>query len=149
MADHRFNLRTHSPDILDVVSTALGSDGLNKFGSDTDVGKAVTLAGEGTHELAVADGEITGFIDTVKGITVNDGNSFGGVQRGGTREAVVGANQATPMKVGDLVVADEQAAAGVKGTAQVKTGTPAIYKWVVLSVQGDGTAGTKVVLERV
>lgn len=150
MADFAFNLRTHSPDVLDTVSSALGSDGENKFRHDADRGKAVVLAGEGTHELCANGDEITGFIDSIKGITVNDGNSFGGVRRGGTAEAVIGANQdsTAPAKVGDLVVADDQAAAGVKGTAQVRTGSPTKYKWEITSVKGDGTTGTRVVLER-
>lgn len=164
MADFRFNLRTHSPDVLDVVSTAFGNDGLNKYTTEADTGKAMVLAGEGFHDLAGADDEITGFIDSVKGDTVNELNSFGGLQRGGTRAAVLGANQgATPAKVGDLVVADEQSAAGVKPAdsyikidgfgsidifARVKVGSPTNYKWQIIRVIGDGLAGSTVYLER-
>lgn len=163
MADFRFNPRTHSPDILDVVSSALGNDGLNKFTTETDTGKAVKLAGEGYHDLCADGDEITGFIDSVKGDTVNNGNSFGGVKRGGTHTAILGAGQATAAKVGDLVVADVQEAAGVKPTdsrinvsgfgytdiyARVKTGAPTLYKWQVIRVIGDGTEGSVVHLER-
>lgn len=150
MADFSFNLRTHSPDILDVVSSALGSAPDNKFRHDKDRGKAVKLAGEGTHDICAGGDEIVGFIDSVKGITVNDGYSFGGVRRGGTAEAVVGANQGTTaMAVGDLVVADDQEAAGVDGTAKVKTGAPTRRLWEVISVKGDGKPGSRVILERV
>lgn len=150
MADHSFNLRTHSPDVMDTVSSALGSAPDNLFRHDKDRGKAVKLSGEGTHDICAGDDEITGFIDSVKGITVNDGYSFGGVRRGGTAEAYVGANQgATPMAVGDLVVADTQDAAGVDGTAKVKTGAPTTRKWEVISVKGDGLTGSRVILERI
>lgn len=149
MADFSFNLRTHSPDVLDVVSTALGAAADDKFRTDTDVGKAVKLSGEGTHDICAADDEIVGFIDTVKGITVNDGYSFGGVQRGGTHSAVVGSAQTPAIEVGDLVVADAQEVAGTKGKAQVKTGTPTTFKWQVVSVKGDGETGSNVVLERI
>lgn len=156
MADLRFNERTHSPDVLDVISTAFGNDGLNKFASDTDTGKAMILAGEGFHALCEAGDEITGFIDTVKGTTVNNGNSQGGLVRGGTKSATLGAGQgATPAKVGDLVVADAQSPAGVRpegslnASARVKVGTPTLYKWVIMQVVGDGLAGSTVVLERV
>lgn len=149
MADFSFNLRTHSPDVLDVVSTGLGATGDDKFRSNTDLGKAVKMTAEGTHDICAADDEIRGFVDSVKGITVNDGYSFGGVQRGGTREAVAGAAVTPALAVGDLVVADAQEVAGTKGLAQVKKGTPAKYKWEVISVKGDGETGSKVVLERV
>lgn len=153
MADFSFNPRTHSPDVLDTVSSALGGAADNKFLHDTDRGKAVKLAGEGTHDICAGGDEIVGFVDSVKGITVNDGYSFGGVQRGGTMTAEVGANHgATPMAVDDLVVADVQDAAGVKPTgeaAKVKTGAPTKYRWVCISVKGDGLAGSKVILERI
>ena len=164
MADFRFNMRTHSPDVLDVVSTAFGNDGTNKYTTETDTGTAMILAGEGYHELCVADDEITGFIDSVKGTTVNNLNSFGGLKRGGTHPAILGDGQgATPAKVGDLVVADAQSAAGVKPAdsyinvtgfgeidihARVKVGSPANYKWQVIRVIGDGLAGSVVYLER-
>lgn len=163
MADFHFNMRTHSPDILDVVSTALGNDGLNKFTTEADTGKAVKLAGDGFHDLCADGDEITGFIDTVKGDTVNSGNSFGGVKRGGTHAAILGAGQVSAAAVGDLVVADAQSAAGVKPNdsyvmvegfgksdifARVKTGAATKYLWQIIRVIGDGQAGSVVYLER-
>lgn len=150
MADFSFNTRTHSPDVLAVVSSALGTSGDNKFLHDRDRNKPVKLAGEGAHDICTSGDEIVGFIDSVKGDTVNEGNSFGGVRRGGTQEAVVGDNQGeTAMALEDLVVADAQADVGTSGKPKVKTGSPSIHKWQVISVKGDGTAGTRVVLERV
>lgn len=148
MADFRFNLRTHSPDVLRVISTALGDTPDNKFRTETDFNKAVKMGNKSNHVICAADDEIEGFIDTVKGNTVNDGYSFGGVRRGGTAEAVVGPNQAAPIVPLDYVVADTQEAAGVKGNAMVKKGTPTRHRWRVINVIGDGMPGSKVILER-
>ena len=148
MADFRFNLLTHSPDVLRVISTALGDTPDDKFRTDTDVGKAVKMGDKSNHVICAADDEIEGFIDTVKGNTVNEGYSFGGVRRGGRVEAVVGPNQAAAIVPLDYVVADTQEAAGVKGTAKVKKGTPTRHLWRVINVIGDGLPGSKVILER-
>lgn len=151
MADFKFNLLTHSPEKKDVVSAALGDTPDNLFRSAEDFGKAVKMGSQSNYVLCAADDEIEGFVDTVRGDTVNDGFSFGGVARGGRYEAVIGAGQGltTAAKLLDLVVADAQAAPGVKGTAVVKTGTPSHQKWRIINVMGDGFEGSKVILEKV
>lgn len=149
MADFRFNLLTHSADEKRVISTALGASAAENFLHKEDFGKAVKMGSAHNHVLCEADDEIEAFIDSVRGDTVNDGFSFGGVSRGGRHPATVGANQgATAVKVLDYVVADTQAAAGTDGTAQVKTGAPTIHRWRVVQVIGDGLTGSTVILER-
>ena len=150
MADFRFNLLTHSADEKRVISTALGATADGAFRHAEDFGKAVKMGSAHNHVLCVGGDEIEGFIDSVRGDTVNDGYSFGGVSRGGRHSAEVGANQgATPVAMLDLVVADTQAAAGTAGKAQVKTGAPTTFLWRVIQVIGDGLTGSTVILERV
>lgn len=144
----QFTPLTTTPAELDITSAAIGDD-TQQAGSEFDIGKAVKLGEDQNYILCVADDEIEGFINTVSPQTVNDGYSFGGIQRRKRIMAEVGANQgATAMAVGDFVVADAQIAFGTKGVAQVKTGTPTMYLWRVLRVDGDGTTGTPVLLER-
>lgn len=149
MADFEFNVLTHSPERLNVISTRLGPDPATKYTS-ADVKKAVKLAAGSTHVLCSSGNEIEGFIDSVDSAT-NGGYSFGGVarcNRGCRVEAQIGANQgATPAALNDLVVADAQLAVGTKGLPQVRTGTPTRHLWRILALKGNGTAGTKVVLE--
>lgn len=148
MADFRFNLLTHSPDEKRVVSTALGDTPDNLFRSAMDFGKAVKMGPNSNHVLCAADDEIEAFIDSVRGDTVNEGYSFGGVSRGGRHEAVVGPAQVEAIVALDYVVADAQVAAGEKGTALVKKGTPTKHRWRVVQVIGNGLPGSKLVLER-
>lgn len=149
MADFEFNVLTHSPERLNVISSRLGSGPADKY-SDKDVKKAVKLASNSSHVLCVAGDEIQGAIDSVDAAT-NGGFSFGGVarfNRGARMDAVIGAGQgATPAKLDDLVVADDQLPVGTKGLAQVKTGEPKRHLWRIINVRGTGAAGTKVVLE--
>ncbi len=149
MADFKFQVLTHSPERLNVISSKLGPNAATKY-TDLDKKKAVKLGPVGNHVLCAAGDEIEGFIDSVEAAT-SGGFSFGGVARGnrGFRvEAQVGAGQgATAMKVGDLVVADDQLAVGTKGLPQVKTGAPAHHVYRVMTVNGTGVAGDVVVLE--
>lgn len=139
---------TTTPAELDIIATAIGDD-TNQARSETDRGKAVVKGDAQNYILAPADAEIEGFIDSVRGDTVNEGYSFGSVQRKKRMWAVVGPNQgATPMAANDFVLADTQVAFGAKGEAQVKTGNPTKYLWQALRVVGDGTPGSKVLLER-
>ena len=116
--------------------------------TDADTHKAVVLDKtlEGTLKLAVADDEIRGFIESIEPHSA-DGQTFGSVLRhaAGARYWVTG----TGLVKGDLVVADAQAAVGVKnakdfpaldhhGLTKVKKGTPTTYKWVVVRDRGDG-----------
>jgi hypothetical protein len=149
MADFQFNVLTHSPERLNVISSKLGPDAATKY-TDKDVRKAVKLGDKANHVLCVAGDELEGFIDSVDAATAG-GFAFGGVARGnrGFRvDAVVGAGQgATPIKVRDLVVADDQVAIGTKGLPAVKTGAPKVHLYRVMNVRGNGLPGDKVVLE--
>lgn len=132
-----------------IESAALGASSGAPFTSK-DVGKAVKR-GTVQNFVPVAGGnEIEGFVTSVEVMTVNDGFSFGGVQRGGTIQAAIGANQgATPAAVNDYVVADTPVALGTAGLAQVKTGTPAKFLWrIIRIISGTGAAGSVVLLER-
>lgn len=149
MAEFNFNLLTHSPETKRVVSTALGDEPTNKFLHAKDFGKAVKMGDKSNHVLCAAGDEIEAFIDSVRGDTVNEGYSFGGVSRGGRHEAKIGPGQGTtPAKVLDYVVADDQAPAGEKGYGMVKTGSPTIHRWRIVRLMGDGLEGSTVVLER-
>lgn len=150
MADFDFNLLTHSPSEKRVISTALGAAAGEGFLHKEDFGKAVKMGALANHVLCGADDEIEGFIDSVRGDTVNDGFSFGGVSRGGRHQAVIGAGQGgvTAAVVLDYVVGDVQAVAGVEGPAVVKTGAPTTHKWRIINLMGDGFAGSTVILER-
>lgn len=68
------------------------------------------------HVLCVASDEIEGFIDSVDAATAG-GFSFGGVARQSwlpCRSPGRRGQSATPLAVGDLVVADDQLAIGTK-----------------------------------
>ena len=144
-----FNLLTHSPERLNVISAKLGPNIATKY-SDLDKKKAVKAQAGGRYVLCSDGDDLDGFIDSVEAAT-QDGFSFGGVARGnvGYRiEAQVAASVVTPLVFGDLVVAAAQLAVGTKGLAQVKKGTPAIHKYRVLRLT-TGAAGTTVLLEKV
>ena len=145
---------------------ALGANSSGKFVS-ADLNKAVKHGTANNFVLATGRDEIDGFVKAIEPFTVNDGFSFGGVQREGRVAAQVGANQGgTPMAVGDYVVADTQVALGTAGAAKVKTGvafaqsgttpfavtngTPLKALWKCIRIiSGTGVAGDDVLLERV
>lgn len=148
MPAFKYTMLTTTPAEMDIISAAIGDD-TNQVRSELDYGKAVVRGTVHNYVLAPADAEIEGFIDSVEGYTVNEGYSFGGIQRRKRMVAEVGANQgATPMAVLDFVVADTQVPFGTKGYAKVKTGNPTKFLWQVLEVEGTGVAGDKVLLER-
>lgn len=130
------------------VSAALGTPAV-KF-TDADRGKPMKMGKVQNYVKTAAGDEIEGFLETVEPFTVNQGYSFGTVRRKLRVFAKVGANQgATAMDVLDLVVADVQSADGVGDNyAKVKTGTPTKFLWRVIAREGNGTAGTIVLLER-
>lgn len=148
MADFKFAVLSQNPERLNVISSKLGT-GTIKY-TDLDKKKAVKLGAFGNHVLCVAGDEIDGFIDSVDAATAG-GYTFGGVARGtrGFRvEAEVGSGHgSTAMVVGDYVVADAQLAVGTKGLPKVKKGTPIVNRYRVMTVIGDGLAGSTVVLE--
>lgn len=143
-----FNVLTHSPERLNVISAKLGPDIATKY-SDKDKKKAAKAQAGGRYVLCADGDDIEGFIDSVEAAT-QDGFSFGGVARGnvGYRvEAQVAAGAANVV-FGDLVVAGAQLAIGTKGLAQVKKGAPAVHKYRVLRLT-TGAPGTTVLLEKV
>jgi hypothetical protein len=148
------------------LSSALG-DGVTKWQSAYDVGKAVKMSTAQNHVLCATNDEIDGFVKTIEIFSVNNGYSFGSVQIDGWIEAVVGPNQgATPMAVGDFVLADTQIALGTGTpvpqwtnppgtppsmptgpTARVRTGSPTRKRWRVMRIKsGAGAAGSVVLL---
>jgi len=155
--------------VAQVLTTALGTGAGNTYTSPYDNGKAVSLGTANNHVLATAGADIDGFINSIESYTVNGGYSHGGIVVSGRVKAVVGANQgATPMAVGNYVVADTQLALGTVGnnqswtppgtapsnptgpTAQVKTGTPVHKFWCCIRiVSGTGAAGSVVLLQRI
>ena len=149
MADFEFNALTHSPERLNVISTKLGTGGADLW-TDSEIGKAVKLGSAANHVPCVDGDEIEGFVDNIDAGPTSGGHTFGGVARGnrGVRvKAQIGASQGANATLGALVVADDQVAVGTKGLAQVRTGTPAVNKWRILSLRGTGAAGTEVILE--
>jgi len=149
MTTFNYSLLVNDP-LADIISAPLGADADNPL-RDADRGKILVMNTSGNWIIASEDDEIQGFLVSVEPWTVNDGFSFGSVQRNRRMEAEVGANQGeTPMAVGDLVVADAQVARGTEGAAKVKTGTPSTYVWKCLRIiSGTGVAGDKVLLDRV
>lgn len=167
MSTFKFKTTVPAPSFM---STALGVTGdANHFKSAYDIGKPVILGTAHNHVLATAGAEIAGFVASIEPFTVNGNFSFGSIQTEGWAIAIVGANQgATPMAVGDFVVADTQLALGTVGanqswtdypgtipslptgpTAKVKTGTPSKKLWEVMEIiTGTGVAGDEVLLRR-
>lgn len=95
---------------------------------DADKGKAVTLAAASQVNLAVADGEIFGFLSSINEGAPSDGFRLGGVVTTGYQTVDTGT-----AAVGDLVVVDTNPASGTAGLTKVKkaTGTP-VYQWAVV-----------------
>jgi hypothetical protein len=140
---------TNSPDSAQYESFCIGVDASNKL-TDKDIGKAVKLAAANNMVLCATTDEIEGFLISTEPETYNAGFAFGTVQRRGRIEATVGANQTGTLDVGELVVADTQAAIDTAGGAVVMTGTPATFKWrCIRIISGTGVAGDTVLLERV
>ncbi len=146
MSAFKHTVTTTAPAEMDVISSAIG-DNTNQA-SNLDVGKAVKQGTEQNHVLCAADDEIAGFINSVTGTTVNQGFSFGGIQRKKRIIAQVGAGQTGALAVNSYVVADDQVAFGTQGLAQVKAGNPTKYLWQAIRVDGDGSTGSTVLLER-
>lgn len=131
-----------------VRTAALGASAApaDRFTS-TDLNKAVKLGSDSTYVLAEDGDDIEGVVVAVESTTVNNGFSQGSVQRYFVYQdaEVVG----TALAVGDEVVAADQNALG---TAQdlplVSAGTGTLFRWRVVSLAGgDGSAGTRVILE--
>jgi len=132
-----------------IESAALGADADNPF-VEADVGKIVKIAASNNYILGTAGDEIEGFVKSIEPYTVNDGWSFGSVQRSGRMTVEVGATEASTVVPGDLVVCDTQAALGTAGLPQVQSGSPTTFLWrCIRVVTGTGVSGDTVLIERV
>lgn len=150
MADYKFRVLTGNPERLNVVTCKLGSAAGQAYTSK-DAKKAMKMGPVGNFFLAPDGSELEGFLDNVDGGPPMGGFPAGGVARPGQGirvEAQVAAGVTTPLVFGDLVVAAAQLALGTPGLPQVKKGTPATWKYQVITVNGTGAAGDTVVLER-
>lgn len=147
--------------IKDTVSCALGAAASSGIGQK-DLNKAYKM-GTAQNYVPCADGDpIEAFLNAVEPYTVNNGFSFGSVQRRGRKTVQNGAGQAQ-LAVGDYVVAFTQTAIGTAGLAQVKKATATaatddgasmtqagLYAWRVIRIlTGTGVAGDQVLIERV
>lgn len=134
-------------DRADTTSAALGAAALEGW-KDVDKGKLVKLGVAQNYQLVAEDDEIEGFVVAVEPNTVNDGFSFGTVQRNGRFRAIN--EDAIALAIGDHVIAGPQVAIGTAGLAQVKTGAPTDFKWrVIRFISGTGAQGEEVLCERV
>lgn len=148
MTQFNFTEKVNAP-LERIESAALGVDANTKM-AQADIGKGVKLAASQNFVPVAANDEIEGVVTSVEPWTVNDGFSFGGVQRDQRILATVGANQAGALAIRTLVVADTPIALGTAGLVQVKAGAPADFKWRVLRhVTGTGVAGDTVLLEKI
>jgi hypothetical protein len=139
-----FTIKPTIADAYSQESCQLGT-GAGQF-SSKDVGKAVKLGAADAYVAAAAGDEIEGVISSVESYTVNQGKSFGGIQRGG-RLAVT--FEGTTVPVGGLVVMGTPVALGTELTVPVavKTGVPTKFLWRMVS--GTGVAATQGVIERI
>lgn len=137
----------------DVVSAALGVDANNKL-NDNDIGKPVKLAAGNNYVLCADGDDIHGFVVSTEANTVNDGFSFGSVQRNGRFEVQVEAGELGTASVGSFVCAGIPAVAiNVKQTYPqviLKTLAASSERWRVIRViTGTGVAGDRVLIEKV
>ncbi len=148
MTDFKFTPLVNSPH-ADVISTALGSAS-NDF-SDTDNGQGVKLSTAQNYIQAVDGNDLEGVVVSMEGITVNDGYSFGSIQRDKRIKAQIAANEVGTVPITGLVVVGTPIALGTaNGFPQVKTGAPTEFKWrVIRHITGTGVAGDEVLIERV
>lgn len=149
MTAFSYTLLVNDP-LADIISAPLGANPNNPL-KDADRGKIVKMNADGNWVLAADGDDIEGVVVTIEPWTVNDGFSFGSVQRNRRFEAEVASNQGDDdMAVGDLVVAGAQVALGTVGMGKVKTGSPDAYLWrCIRIISGTGEAGDKVLIERI
>ena len=152
MTVFNFTLLVNDP-LADVVSAALGVDADNGY-VEADIGKGVKMSATvvGAYVPLAKDDEIEGVVVALSPETVNDGFSFGSVQKNRRVMATVGANvSVTPVIPGQLVVADTPIALGTAGQLEVYVGVPTKHIWrCIANVSGAGdTIGDTVIIERV
>lgn len=134
----------------DVVSAALGVDNANKM-TDAEINKPVKLAAADNYVLCAVGDEIEGFVTSTEANTVNDGFSFGSVQRNKRTQAKI---VTTGVVVGDLVVAGAPSALGTADPLMLvkkALGSEAgLYNWRVISiVTGTGAIGDTALIEKI
>ena len=135
--------------LADVVTAALGASNSAKF-SENDIGKGVKLSTANNYIPVVKDDEIEGVVVGLEPSTVNNGFSWGSVQKNRRLTAIVGVSEAGTAAVGELVVADTQIALNTAGILRVYPGTPTTHKWrIIRIVSGTGAAGDPVLIERI
>lgn len=133
----------------DIVSAAVGVSNSTKL-TLNDIGKAVKLAANDNYVLCSNGDPIAGTLEAIDPATVNDGFSFGSVNKAGRRIATVDAAELNALVVGELVSAGTQTGIDTAGGLVVTAGTPAINKWQVVSIlSGTGDVGDSVLIERI
>ena len=136
----------------DIVSAPLGAAADEGWGNN-ELGKAVKLNALGAYELCGGDDPIEGFLIAIEPVTVNDGFSFGSVQRDKRMLAVLAAGQTIVTAADQTVVgtATTGAPSGRNALVQVEAtpGDAGEFVWRVLRLLTDGEAGSTVLLERV
>ena len=138
-----------SDPMRDIKSAALGVDVDNGY-VEADVGKVVKLSTAQNYVPAATGDDIEGFVDSLMPDTVNDGFSWGAVQRDGRRVVEVADAEAGTIAVGAYVVAGIQIALGTAGNPMVIAGAGSIYIWRVLRhVTGTGVSADLLLIERV
>ena len=152
MTVFNYTLLVNDP-LADVVSAALGVDADNGY-VENDIGKGVKLAANNNYIPVATGNDIEGVVVALSPETVNDGFSFGSVQKNRRIEAIVGATVTTAVTPGELVVADVQTAQGTAGILRVFVGAPATHNWrCIRNITSAGAAGATegdtVLLERV
>ncbi len=155
MATFKFGVQAGLTDDA-TFGAALGVNPAGKL-TDRDLYKAVKLSGDSTYSLCADGDEIEGILVAVEPSTVNAGYGFGTVQK---KERVLARNMGAAIAVGAYVVAAAQPAVGTaigaESTGQstgaqptpVKSGTPATYKWRVVSLITSGATGGIILIER-
>jgi hypothetical protein len=149
MTIFNYTLLVNDP-LADIISTPLGADSSNKY-VENDIGKGVKLNAAAVGYIPLAkDDEIEGVVVALSPETVNDGFSFGSVQKNRRAEAVVGASELGTVAVGELLVADTPIAQGTAGIIRVYPGAPTTHLWRCIAiVTGTGAAGDTILMERV
>jgi hypothetical protein len=153
MSTFAFNVKVNDP-FASITEAALGATTGEGWG-DEEVGKAVKLGTAHNYVPCTANDPIEGIVVGVEPNTVNQGFSFGSVQRDRRMEVVLAVGQSSVV-VGDVMTAGAQEATGVQtngnkalvqkeGTA----GDAGSFVWRVIALRTDGEAGSTVVIERV